>query len=250
MHARGRFALASAAPALENLGTIAVLGVAAVLYSRAVREYQIPSSRVLLLGAGPTAAVLLHASAQWWGARRVGIVLVPRAGWRNPQVRAVIRKARPAAVQAGLEAVQFAALLLVADRVAGGVVGCQLATNFFFLPVALGATPVALSLMPRLSRMTAPDQARSFRDTYVRGLGFAAFLVVPAAVAYAALAGPLAGAIGFGGFGTGGAVHLIAASLTGLAPGIIGQTLFLVTTYACYSRGDTASPLPGMPLPA
>jgi putative peptidoglycan lipid II flippase len=250
MNAHRRFALASAAPALENLGTIAVLGVAAVLYSRTVREYQIPSSLVLLLGAGTTAAVLLHASAQWWGARRVGIVLVPRAGWRNPQVRAVIRKARPAAVQAGLEALQFAALLLVADRVAGGVVGFQLATNFFFLPVALGATPVALSLMPRLSRMTAPDQAQSFRDTYVQGLGFAAFLVVPAAVAYAALAGPLAGAIGFGGFGNGGAVHLIAASLTGLAPGIIGQTLFLVTTYACYARGDTASPLRGMLLQA
>src|SRR5260370_17034148 len=145
MHARGRFALASAAPALENLGTIAVLGVAAVLYSRAVREYQIPSSLVLLLGAGTTAAVLLHASAQWWGARRVGIVLVPRAGWRNPQGRAVIRKARPAAVQAALEAVQFAALLLVADPAAGGVVGLQLAPNFFFLPPPPAPPPPAPS---------------------------------------------------------------------------------------------------------
>jgi len=246
MNAHRRFALASAAPALENLGTIVVLGVVAVLYTRAAREQQIPSSLVLLLGAGTTAAVLLHASTQWWGARRVGVVLVPQAGWRNPQVREVIRHARPAAVQAGLEALQFAALLLVSDRVAGGVVAFQLATNFFLLPVALGATPVALSLMPRLSRMTAPDQAARFRDTYVQGLGFAAFLVVPAAVAYVVLAGPLARAIGFGGFGTGPAVHLITASLTGLAPGIIGQTLFLVATYACYARGDTTHPLRGM----
>ena len=201
MNAHRRFALASAAPALENLGTIAVLGVVAVLYTRAAREHQIPSSLVLLLGAGTTAAVLLHASVQWWGARRVGVVLVPRAGWRNPQVREVIRRARPAAVQAGLEALQFAALLLVADRVPGGVVAFQLATNFFFLPVALGASPVALSLMPRLSRMTAPDQGRLFRDTYVQGLGFAAFLVIPAATAYAVLAWPLARTIGFGDFG-------------------------------------------------
>jgi putative peptidoglycan lipid II flippase len=246
MNAHRRFALASAAPALENLGTIAILGVVAVLYSQDERQLQVPSSLVLLLGAGTTAAVLLHASAQWWGARRVGVILLPRAGWRNPEVRAVIKRARPAAVQAGLEAVQFAALLLVADRVAGGVVGFQLATNFFFLPVALGATPVALSLMPRLARMTGPDQVRSFRDTYIQGLGFAAFLVVPAAIAYAFLAGPLASAIGFGGFGAGGAEHLIAASLLGLAPGIIGQTLFLVTTYACYARGDTTHPLRGM----
>jgi murein biosynthesis integral membrane protein MurJ len=250
MNAHRRFALASAAPALENLGTIAVLGVVAVTYAQAARQHQIPSSLVLLLGAGTTGAVALHASAQWWGARRVGVALRPRAGWRNPEVRQVIRRARPAAVQAGMEAVQFAALLLVADRVAGGVVAFQLAMNFFFLPVALGATPVALSLMPRLSRMTGPGQAQLFRDTYVQGLGFAAFLIVPAAIAYAVLAEPLARAIGFGGFGGSDAVHLIAASLVGLAPGIIGQTLFLVTTYACYARGDTSYPLRGMLLQA
>lgn len=250
MNAHRRFALASAAPALENLGTIAVLGVVAVLYERAAREHQVPLSLVVLLGAGTTGAVLLHASAQWWGARRVGVVLIPRAGWRNRQVREVIRLARPAAVQAGLEALQFAALLLVADRVPGGVVAFQLAMNFFFLPVALGASPVALSLMPRLSRMTGPDQVQRFRDTYVQGLGFAAFLIVPAAIAYAVLAGPLARAIGFGGFGSGGATHLISASLIGLAPGIVGQTLFLVTTYACYARGDTRFPLRGMVLQA
>jgi putative peptidoglycan lipid II flippase len=250
MNAHRRFALASAAPALENLGTIAVLAVVAVFYTRAAREHQIPMPLVLLLGAGTTAAVLLHASAQWWGARRVGVVLVPRAGWRDPQVRAIIRGARPAAAQAGLEALQFGALLLVADRVPGGVVAFQLAVNFFFLPVALGATPVALSLVPRLSRMTAPGQARLFRDTYVQGLVFAAFLVIPAAMAYAVLARPLAGAIGFGGFGVSSALGLITASLIGLAPGIIGQTLFLVTTYACYARGDSIHPFRGMLLQA
>jgi murein biosynthesis integral membrane protein MurJ len=245
-----RFALAAAAPALENIGTIAVLGVAAFLYTKDVREHQVPMSLVLLLGLGTTAAVLMHASAQWWGARRVGVVLIPRAGWRDPEVRAIIHRARPAAVQAGLEAVQLGGLLLVADRVAGGVVAFQLATNFFFLPVALGATPVALSLMPRLSRMTEPGQERVYRDTYVQGLLFAAFLVIPAAAAYAVLARPLAGAIGFGGFGASSAHHLIAAALLGLAPGIIGQTLFLVTTYACYARGDTSHPLRGMMLQA
>jgi peptidoglycan biosynthesis protein MviN/MurJ (putative lipid II flippase) len=247
-----RFALAAAAPALENIGTIAVLAVALFLYTRSAREHQVPLSLVLLLGAGTTGAVLLHASAQWWGARRVGVVLIPRpiSGWRDPEVRAIIQRARPAAVQAGMEALQLGGLLLVADRVAGGVVAFQLATNFFFLPVALGATPVALSLMPRLSRMTGPGQERLYRNTYVQGLLFAAFLVIPAATAYAVLARPLASAIGFGGFSASSAHLLIAASLIGLAPGIIGQTLFLVTTYACYARGDTTYPLRGMLLQA
>jgi putative peptidoglycan lipid II flippase len=247
MNAHRRFALAAAAPALENLGTIAVLGVVAVLYSQETASHHVPpASLVLLLGIGTTGAVLLHASVQWWGARRVGIVLVPNAGWRDPQVRATIRRALPAVVQAGLAALQLTALLLVADRVAGGVVAFQLATNFYFLPIAIGATPVALSLVPRLSRMTEPGQAGLFRDTYMRGLAFATFLVIPAATAYAVLAVPLSDAIGFGRFAAGGGRELLAASLLGLAPAITFETVFLVTTYACYARKDTVYPLRGM----
>jgi putative peptidoglycan lipid II flippase len=246
MNAHRRFALAAAAPALENLGTIVVLGVVAVLYSRSAIEGSIPVSLLLLLGLGTTGAVTLHASTQWWGARRAGVVLVPNAGWRDPNVRATIRRALPAVIQAALAALQIAALTLVADRVPGGVVAFQLATNFYFLPIALGATPVALSLVPRLSRMTAPSQMGVFRDTYVRGLAFASFLAVPAATAYAVLARPLAGAIGMGAFGAAGGRVLLAAALLGLAPAILGETLFLVTTYACYARGDTSYPLRGM----
>jgi putative peptidoglycan lipid II flippase len=246
MNAHRRFALAAAAPALENLGTIVVLGLVAVLYSQAATSPHVPTSLLLLLGLGTTGAVLLHASVQWWGARRVGIVLVPNAGWRDPQVRATIRRALPAVVQAGLAALQLGGLLLVADRAAGGVVAFQLATNFYFLPIAIGATPVALSLVPRLSRMTAPDQAGLFRDTYMRGLAFATFLVVPAAAAYAVLSVPLADTIGFGRFAAGGGRELLAASLLGLAPAITGETVFLVTTYACYARKDTTYPLRGM----
>jgi murein biosynthesis integral membrane protein MurJ len=246
MNAHRRFALAAAAPALENLGTISVLGVVAVLYGRVNTARHVPLSLLLLLGLGTTGAVMLHASTQWWGARRAGVVLVPNAGWRDPQVRATIRRARPAVAQAALAALQLMVLTLFADRVAGGVVAFQLATNFYFLPIAIGATPVALSLVPRLSRMTAPTQAGLFRDTYVRGVTFASFLALPAATAYVVLSRPLANAIGMGAFGADGGRALLASALLGLAPAIIGETLFLVTTYACYARGDTAYPLRGM----
>ncbi|MBO0771109.1 MAG: hypothetical protein J2P35_06585 [Actinobacteria bacterium] len=246
MNAHRRFALAAAAPALENLGTIAVLGVVAVLYSRAADSHQVPGSLLLLLGLGTTGAVLLHASTQWWGARRLGIALRPRAGWRDPLVRATIRRALPAMVQAALATLQIAALLLVADREPGGVVAFQLATNFYFLPIALGASPVALSLVPRLSRLTGPGDGTLFRDTYLRGLAFASFLAVPASAAYAVLARPLAAAMGFGAFGAASGRELIAAALLGMAPAITGETLFLVTTYACYARKDTTHPLRGM----
>jgi murein biosynthesis integral membrane protein MurJ len=246
MNAYRRFALASAAPALENLGTIAVLGVVAFLYVHVSTEQNVPTSLLLLLGLGTTGAVTLHASVQWWGAKRVGIVLVPRAGWRDPMVRETLRRSVPALAQAALEALLLGAVLLAADRLPGGVVAFQLATNFYFLPIALAASPVALSLVPRLSRMTDPSQAGLFRDTYQRGLAFACFFAVPAAAAYAFLSGPVSGAIGFGAFGASDGRALIAAALRGLAPAIIGQTLFLVSTYACYARKDTGRPLRAM----
>lgn len=246
MNAHRRFALAAAAPALENLGTIAVLGAVTVLYTNVAAEHTFPLSLLLLLGLGTTGAVMLHASVQWWGARRAGIVLVPNAGWRDPQVRATIHRALPALAQGALAALQLGALLLAANRVPGGVVAFDLATNFYFLPFALAASPVALSLMPRLSRMTDPGQAGLFRDTYMNGLAFACFFAVPAATAYIVIAQPIAGVIGFGAFGAAGGRDMIAAALRGLAPAIVGETLFLVTTYACYARKDTTHPLRGM----
>jgi hypothetical protein len=44
----------------------------------------------------------------------------------------------------------------------------------------------------------------------------------------------------------GGGREVLAAALLGLAPAIIGETVFLVTTYAFYARKDTTYPLRGM----
>jgi putative peptidoglycan lipid II flippase len=246
MNAYRKFALAAAAPALENLGSIFVLVLVLLLFPGIAADDQVPTPLLLLLGLGTTGAVALHAATQWWGARRLGVVLRPRAGWRQPEVRALLRRAAPSVVQAGLSALLLVILLVLANRTPGGVVAFQLAMNFFFLPIAVGATPVALSLGPRLSRMNGPGDAVAFRETYVRGLVFAAFLVAPAAIAYGVLAAPLSRAIAYGGFAGPGGVELLAASITGLAAGVLGETCFLVTTYACYARHDTRSPLRGM----
>ena len=248
MNSHGRFALAAAAPALENVGTVVVLGLVAVLYPGIGSLPSAPVSALLLLGLGTTASVGAHAALQWYGARRAGMRLRPRAGWRDPEVRRVTRRALPSLTQAALAAVQLLILLIFANRVAGGVVAFQLALNFYFLPIALGATPVALALAPRLSRMRAPQHAPAFRDTFVSGLVFALFLAVPAAAGYIAIAGPLAHAVAYGGFGTDTGTALIAAALATLAIGILGETAFMVATYACYAREDTRTPMRAMVL--
>ena len=85
MNAHRRFALAAAAPALENLGTIAVLGVVAVLYTQVATQQSVPLSLLLLLGLGTTGAV--HAACE-------RAMVGRQAGRHRP--RAECRMARPA----------------------------------------------------------------------------------------------------------------------------------------------------------
>jgi len=250
MNSRQRFALAAGAPAVENLGTIAVLVATAVIYGTGTQLGDVSRGEMLLLGLGSTGAVALHAATQWWGARRAGVLLMPRAGWRDSEVRVVVRRALPSLAQAGLVAVQVLTLLVVANRLPGGVVAFQIALNFYYLAIAVGATPVALSLLPRLARMHLDGDVAAFRDTLVRGLALGFFITIPAAVGYLALAVPLARAISFGRMDGAAGVTMVAASLAALSVAVVGQTAFMIATYASYARKDTRSPLISMLLQA
>ncbi len=246
MNAHRRFALAAAAPAIENIGVIGVLIASGLLFGTAARSTGIPDAELLLLGLGSTAAVVLHAVTQWWGAHRVGITLAPRPTTRDPEIRQLIARALPSLGQAGLFGLQVLVMLSVVSRVPGGVVGFQIAMNFYALPIAIGATPVALALTPRLSRLHQRGQKAQFRDTLVRGYALALFITVPAAVGFLVMAHPLATLMAAGRMGTPQGIHVIAVSIAALAPAVIAQTVFLVSTYGSYSRGDTRTPAWGM----
>lgn len=251
MNAHRRFALASAAPAVENLGVIAVLAAVGFIYGGSSSQGASPPvGELLLLGIGSTAAVAVHAGIQWWGAYRNGVTIVPRRGWRQPEVVKIIGRSLRAATQAGLLALQMLALLVLASRVGGGSVAIQMGLNFYFLPIALVATPVGLALLPRLSRLHIKGDSVEFGRVFIDGLSLAMFLAIPAAVAYVVLAEPLARALSAGQMNTPFALHIITASIAALALGLIGQTIFFVSTQAAYSRGDTRTPLRSMFLQA
>lgn len=247
MYARRRYLLAAAAPALENLGVIAVLLLASFLYANPAGG-SVPTAAVLLIGGGSTLAVVMHAGVQWWGARRCGVTLVPRAGWRDPDVRQVARRAACSMAQAGLLAAQTLLLLAMAGQVAGGTVALQMSLSFYHLPLAIAAAPVGLALLPRLSRMTGEGEASDFADAYQRAVGLALFLVVPAALGYLVLAVPLANVVAVGQMSSAVGVAMVAGSLSSLALGLVGETLFVISTQAAYAQGDAGTPLRSMML--
>jgi putative peptidoglycan lipid II flippase len=245
MNAHRRFALPAAAPAIENLGIIAVLGVVSWRYGgdRAIGSQS--TGELLLLGLGSTAAVAFHAFVQWWGAHHTGITIRPRAGWRDPEVMTVIRRSFRSVQQAGLLALQLLTMLIVANRVAGGTIALQIALNFYYLPIALAAFPVALALLPRLARLHLRDET-DFADTFARGLALALFVIVPAACGYVLLADPIAHTVSAGRMDTTAGLAMISGGLAALACGLVGEAVFIVTTQAAYSRRDTRTPLLSM----
>lgn len=242
----GRFALAAAAPALENVGVIATMLVSALLFGTGGAVGSVPLGQLTVLGLGTTSAVGLHAAAQWWGAWRVGVTLRPRAGWRDAEVVSVLRLFVPSLGYAGLRAARLLGILIVAGSIPGGVVAFQMALNFFNLPVALGAKPFAAALLPRLSRLYQSGAAAQFRLEWARGVAVTLFLTVPAAVAYVVLAEPLARGVSFGEMSGADGVTLVAASIMALGFGMIGDANFVVGTHASYARLDPRSPFHSM----
>ncbi len=246
-YAHRRYTLAAAAPAVENIGVIAVLGLVAAVYGVDHADAGgVPTGELLLLGIGSTAAVAVHAAVQWWGAHRFGVALRPRRGWRDPEVRTVINRAGRSLVQSGLLAAQVLLVLVVATRVAGGTVAMQISFNFYHLPLALAAAPVALALLPRLARLEDRQERGDFADAFVRATSLAIFLVTPAAFGFVVLSDALARTIAAGQMGSEAGVALVSGSLAAISLGLIGETFFVVATQAAYSRGDAGTPLVSM----
>jgi putative peptidoglycan lipid II flippase len=241
-NARGRFALAAAAPVAENLGIIALLGVYALVHGTGIPSGQ-GLAEVALLGGGTTAAVLVHATVQWWGARRCGVTLRPTSPRGDGEVRGLLRLAVPSLGYASLNVARHLCILVVAAAVPGGVVAMSLALAFYHLPVALAAKPVAQAALPELSRAHHRGDVADFGRTFDRALGLTLFVVVPAATGCALVSGPLAIAVSFGEMATPGARTLIRTAFLGVVLGVIGWATLFVATQAAYAQREGRRPL-------
>jgi putative peptidoglycan lipid II flippase len=247
-HAHRRFALPAGAPALENLGVIAVMAASAVIFGVGMDVAEVTFAHILFLGLGSTAAVALHAAAQWWGAFRLGVVLWPRAGWRDAEVRQIVRLAIPSGGNTVLHNLTFLGLLVVAGSVPGGAVAFLIGLSFLQLPVALWARPLANAQLPRLSRSVADGNPQGFAATYRDSQALALFAALPTSLLFLAVAGTLAGAVSFGEMAGPAGIALVTAAIAAMAPAIFGESVLQVATSASYARRDAVLPLRAMAL--
>lgn len=243
LHAHRRFVLAAVAPIFNNVCVISVyLTYAAMRGSRPPTVQGITDAEALVLGAGTTLGVVA-----------MTIVLVPqlaRLGWKfrwhfAPRHPAVLKGARlgvwalgyAGGYQAGLIVV-----LMLANKVEGGVAAYQWAYTFFYLPHALFAVPIFNVLFTVMSEHAVRGESSDFLERMRDGLGMLAFLLVPIGALLAVVAHPLARVTLQYGVMTGAGAALVARVLMAFALGLPAYSAFLVFTRAFYALGDTRTP--------
>jgi putative peptidoglycan lipid II flippase len=244
-NARRHFALAAAAPAIENIGLIVTLLLAARWFGTGIGIRGVTPGYLVLLGAGATLSVAAHAMLQLFGAARVGLLSRPAWGWHDPAVRDVCRRSVATIGTAMLDAGWVFALIVAAGTVPGGVVALQIGLNFYSLPLALGARAVGTVLLPELSQEAVRGHLGRFRTIYDRGLSRIWFIAVPASAALVLFAHPISEALAFGEFRQKSGVGLVAVAVASLGVALIPASTSDFARQACYARRDQQAPLIG-----
>ncbi|MDV6011228.1 lipid II flippase MurJ [Haloechinothrix sp. LS1_15] len=242
-HARGRFALAAAAPCTENLGVIATMTIAALAYGGGTEADSVPIGLVVLLGAGATASVAVHACLQVLGAARAGVLARPSLRWRSDQEAVdTLRRLRRSVRVAACPAAAIYLVLALAATVPGGVFVLQVAYAVHNAVIALSAHAVSTAVLPRLAEAARRHDPAPFAEHWRRGISYTAMASVPALVLLAAFARPAAELLTRGEVAAGPIVSSLAACLAVVAATQLAGGLHNLGRQALYARLDDRGP--------
>jgi putative peptidoglycan lipid II flippase len=243
LHAHRRFMLPAIAPILNNIVVIGVyLAYAAMRGSRDPSVTGITDGEVFLLGAGTTAGVIA-----------MTVCLAPqlaRLGWRfrfnfdlsHPAVRKGARLGVWALGYAGGYQAGLIVVLLLANKVEGGVAAYQWAYTFFYLPHALFAIPIFHVLFTAMAEHVARDESSRFVGRLRDGLGMLAFLLFPLSAFLAVVADGLTRLTLEYGVMTEAGAEQVATVLVAFVVGLPSYSAFLVFTRAFYAFGEVKTP--------
>lgn len=241
LNAKGRFAVPAFAPLLNNVVVTGSYIVFAAMRHGAEPSLDLTGGEITVLGLGTTLGVLAFCAAPVIAAVRSGTSLRPRFDWRHPMVRRIARLGGWAAAFLAATNVLLGVVLVLSNRVRGGVVAWSLAFTVFLLPHALIALPVLTTSFPTMSRHAAGRDGVAYQRAVASGLRAITYLVLPAAAAMVALGLPMARVLQFGKFGHGG-VAMVAGAVAAFGPGLAGYGTFLFLSRAMYATGDTRTP--------
>jgi murein biosynthesis integral membrane protein MurJ len=241
--ARGRFALASAAPALESLGLIATMVVFALWHGTGVEVLDVSLGMLLVLGVGSTLSVAAHAVAQLIGAYRVGLPVRVRGGWRtDPDAGEVTHRLRRSLIVTAFPAFSMFVMLAVAATVPGGVFVFQAALSMYFVIAALGGRAVTVATLPGMSAAAKDGDVGRFGAAWRQALTYSVIASLPALCLLLAFAGPVASALANGELHDPTIVRWLTACLAVFAVAQLAHAFYEVSRQALFARLDTSGP--------
>jgi putative peptidoglycan lipid II flippase len=240
LNAHRRFGVPMFAPILNNLVVIAVgLTFHALVGQQVPQVGEVTAGQRLLLGLGTTAGVAAMTLVQWPFLRRIGFRFHFVWNWRDKAIR---KMATLSAYTVGYVVTNQLGYLLVpilAYGVQGGYTAYTTAFIFFQLPHGVFAVSVMTALLPPLSEQAVAHDWDAFRATLSRGIRLTAAVLLPAALGYLALAGPIVRLLLEHGVVTEASTSLLVPVLRVFVLGLVPFSTFQLILRAFYALQDT-----------
>jgi len=245
LNARGRFGPMMWSPIANNLVGIASIVLFMIIWHQPGRDAGAPFTlaQILVLGLGATLGIVAQALMLVPFMRSVGFRFRPRFDFRHSGLG---RAGQVAKWTVGYMIVTQLALVVVARLANGAPAGghgagwtvYQYANLIFMLPHSMITVSLTTAMLPSTSRMVVSGDLAGARDETVRTMRLAVTALIPAAVAFLALAFPIARLLfGYGKGATGW--PFIAWTLMAFAVGLVPFTLQYICLRAFYALEDT-----------
>jgi peptidoglycan biosynthesis protein MviN/MurJ (putative lipid II flippase) len=239
----GRFALAAAAPTVENVILTVTVVLAGWYYGTGLDVQHVPVDLVIALGAGSTAAVTLHAALQLFGTARVGLLSRPSMRWRqDPEARAITRRLVRSVGVAAWPAAGMYVLLALAGTVPGGVFVVQLSHTMLFSLSYVSARAVGVVALPGLSHAAHRADAATFGSTWRRSLSYTVTASLPLLVLLTLLCAPAANLLANGELRHAALIGPLATCLAVVAIAQLVSGVYDIGRQALFARLDDRIP--------
>ena len=246
LNAHRRFAAAAFAPVVNNVLLIVVLLAAwrALGHDTSVAHVESDTTLLLLLGLGTTLGIAAMALVLWPAITRAHIPVRWRFRPRHPAVRQV---AGLSGWTLGYVVANQITLFVIVSLAfgtpgGGGVSAWTYAYQFFQLPYGVFTVSVMTAFTPELARLATDRNWTAFKDRLLFGLRLVVLVLLPSTVIFVILARPVVKVLLSYGHFNAADTTLTAATVAGLAWGIVGFSLYLYVLRGFYALRDTRTP--------
>lgn len=238
LNSHRRFFLSYSAPVIWNVAMIAAL----LGWGGNVGEFELAE----ILAWGSVAGSALQFLVQLPMVLRLASDLQLWFGFRDSNVRTILRNFTPAFISRGVVQISAYVDAMIASLLGtGAVTGLSYAQLLYTLPVSLFGMSISATELAEMSRTTGSDQQihHTLRTRLNAGLARVAFFIVPSAIAFLAFGDLIAAALFQSGKFTAQDATYVWGILAGSSVGLLASTMGRLYSSTFYALRDTRNPL-------